>query len=227
MSDASDMHARASNSADLISERLRFLTYLPGRYFLDKWREGANPQDITFACRVRRISPQSMTLSVPVCGEKGDKVTAKFDEFGILRGEIIRNLGLAIVMSIDLDALARERLAMQVNWHETRKQYATPDKRRHKRLVPGRTQSTLILADGTLVECTVIDMSVSGAGIACDVRPEIGTPLALGSAVGRVVRYLENGFAIRFLDMIEANQLEARLLKPEFDWWIDPELADD
>lgn len=227
MADASDMHTNASNGAELLSERLRFLTYLPGRYFLDKWRQGPSPQNITFACRVRRISPQSLTLSVPVCGEKGDKVTAKFDEFGILHGEIIRNLGLAFVMSIDLDALARERLAMQVSWQEARRQFATTDKRRHKRIVPVRNQSTVILSDGTLVDCTVIDMSISGAGIACQMRPDIGTPLALGSAVGRVVRHLENGFAIRFLDMIEASQLEARLLKPQFDWWDDAEITDD
>ena len=41
-------------------------------------------------------------------------------------------------------------------------------------------------------------MSESGAGIATDQRPPIGALVTLGKVQGRVVRHLEDGFAVEF-----------------------------
>ena len=41
-------------------------------------------------------------------------------------------------------------------------------------------------------------MSQSGAGVATDQRPPIGALVTLGKVQGRVVRHLEDGFAIEF-----------------------------
>jgi hypothetical protein len=56
----------------------------------------------------------------------------------------------------------------------------------------------------------VLDISQSGAAIATDERPEIGTLITIGKTPGRVVRHLENGFAIEFTriqhsDFVEEN----------------------
>ena len=46
--------------------------------------------------------------------------------------------------------------------------------------------------------CRVIDLSASGAAIKTDQRPEIGALVTIGKTTGRVVRHLEDGFAVEF-----------------------------
>ena len=74
-----------------------------------------------------------------------------------------------------------------------------PDRRRSKRIVPPDTESVLIFADNTRMKCCVIDISATGVAVSADVTPPIGTPLAVGKMVGRVVRHLANGFAVQFV----------------------------
>jgi hypothetical protein len=57
-------------------------------------------------------------------------------------------------------------------------------------------------------------MSSSGAAVSAKVVPAAGTPLALGKVVGRVVRHLPNGFAIRFVNPVDIKLLEDLLIKP-------------
>jgi hypothetical protein len=50
--------------------------------------------------------------------------------------------------------------------------------------------------------------------VATDIEPEIGTPLAVGKSVGRVVRHLDGGFAVECLAVQEFESLEAGLVPP-------------
>jgi hypothetical protein len=61
--------------------------------------------------------------------------------------------------------------------------------------------------------CFVIDMSVSGAAVSADVQPEIGTPLAVGACIGRVVRLLPDGFAVKFVEQQSRNDFERRIAR--------------
>lgn len=195
-------------------DRLRHLANVPGRYYLEKWREGVNRKVSSFACRIQRISPQTMTLSAPVSGGVGDWVRTHFEDFGTLRGKIVRPLGFGFVMSLKMSEDERARLAKKVLWAERRRNFEVSDLRRHKRIAPRTPQTVLILADGSQVGCFVIDMSASGAAVSADIVPELGMPLAIGSVVGRVVRQLEPGFAVEFLEPVEITCLESRLIRP-------------
>jgi hypothetical protein len=57
-------------------------------------------------------------------------------------------------------------------------------------------------------------MSVGGAAVSADVQPEIGTPLAVGACVGRVVRHLHDGFAVKFTELQNRAELEWRVARP-------------
>ena len=70
----------------------------------------------------------------------------------------------------------------------------------------------LVLPNGTNVACRVIDLSASGAAVAIapDLRPAVGAAVTIGKTPGRVVRHIEEGFAIEFTrlqhpDFIEDN----------------------
>jgi hypothetical protein len=62
--------------------------------------------------------------------------------------------------------------------------------------------------------CFVIDISQSGVAVSAEIWPELGTPMAIGKLVGRVVRYLDVGFALRFMQLQELEQLEILMAPP-------------
>ncbi len=47
--------------------------------------------------------------------------------------------------------------------------------------------------------CRIMDLSLSGAALAAEIKPLVGEPVTLGRVQARVVRHLEEGFAIEFV----------------------------
>jgi hypothetical protein len=64
------------------------------------------------------------------------------------------------------------------------------------------------MPNGTNVGVRIIDISLSGAGIATDNRPEVGSLVTLGKISGRVVRHLEEGFAMEFTRLQHPDSVE-------------------
>jgi len=65
----------------------------------------------------------------------------------------------------------------------------------------------VILGDGNVHGCFIIDISSSGAAVSAEVQPPIGTPLAIGACLGRVIRVFETGFAVRFVERQKLDDL--------------------
>jgi hypothetical protein len=72
----------------------------------------------------------------------------------------------------------------------------------------------MTLADGTVRGCFIVDMSTSGAAVSAEVQPPIGMPLAVGACVGRVIRHLPDGFAVKFVEEQKRNDLERLVIRP-------------
>lgn len=192
---------------------IRVVVSLPGRYVLPRRRtvDGSKPE---FACRLVNISRHGMMLAGPVIGNVEEPVTAYFDEFGKLEGKVLRRLYGGFAMSIVADNETLERLEAKLDWLDKHQRDVAPNTRQHKRIVPVNPHSTLILADGTVMPCFVIDMSASGVAVSADLRPPIGMPLAVGTVVGRVVRRFGSGFAVHFTHEQAPAHLEQLLIKP-------------
>jgi hypothetical protein len=73
--------------------------------------------------------------------------------------------------------------------------------RRHERIAPSNTVSQLALAEGVMLACKVLDVSISGASIETPARPEIGTEVMLGKLRARVMRHHAQGFGVQFIDI--------------------------
>ncbi len=164
-----------------------------------------------FACRLQSISPNAMVASAPVTGDPGEEVSANFEPFGLVRGKVDRLIDGGFSVAIQARDDERELLARRIAWYKKKTFSGLTDKREHKRVMPRDPRSQLVFADGQTLECLIIDMSRSGAAVSADIQPEIETPLALGTVVGRVVRWLDVGFAVRFTQEQEAQTLEERL----------------
>jgi hypothetical protein len=175
---------------------------LLGRYMLADRRE--------FPCQVVNMSPGGMALIAPVAGAPGERVIAYVDHLGRLEGKIARLFQNGFAMTIAATERKRDKLAAQLTWLANRHLLASPEDRRHGRRAPRNPTGRLILPNGVNLTCRIIDVSESGAGIATDQRPPIGSLVTLGKVQGRVVRHLEEGFAIEFTraqhpDFVEEN----------------------
>jgi hypothetical protein len=187
----------------LSAERRRFQRVrvnLLGRYMLADRRE--------FPCQVVNMSPGGMAVIAPVGGAAGDRIIAYVDHLGRLEGHVARTFQSGFAMTISATARKRDKLAAQLTWLANRNILCLPEDRRHGRIVPRNQAGRLIMPNGVNLTCRIIDVSESGAGIATDQRPPIGTLVTLGKVQGRVVRHLEDGFAIEFTRLQHPDSLE-------------------
>lgn len=189
----------------------RILVSIAARYSLTDWCDSQRYRP-KFACRLISISSHEATLLAPVAGEAGDRVTVYCDEFGKLDGSIWRLLEHGFVIRIAATESERRKLAARVEGYEKVKNYDIIDRRAHKRIIPIDPSSIIFFADGSRMDCFVIDISTSGVAVSANIQPEIGTPLAVGALVGRVVRHLDDGFAVQFVREVDVDSLEQKLV---------------
>jgi hypothetical protein len=175
---------------------------LLGRYMLADRRE--------YPCQVINMSPGGMAVIAPVAGNVGERVIAYVDHLGRLEGVVARHFTNGFAMTISATPRKRDKLAAQLTWLANRHILNLPEDRRHSRFVPRNPGSTLLLPNGSVIGCRIIDVSLSGAGIAVPsaLRPEIGAVITLGKVPGRVVRHLEEGFAIEFTRLQHPDSIE-------------------
>ena len=188
-------------------ERRRFQrvkVHLLGRYMLPDRRE--------FPCQIINMSPGGLAMLAPGIGNVGDRVIAYLDHIGRVEGKITRIIDNGFAMTVGATARKRDKLAAQLTWLANRNILNLPEDRRHGRLTPRNPMARLILPNGHNVTCRIIDLSASGAAvkIAPDLLPAVGAAVTIGKTAGRVVRHIEDGFAIEFTrlqhpDFIEEN----------------------
>jgi hypothetical protein len=195
-----------ANTANILphaKERRRFQRVqvnLLGRYMLADRRE--------FPCQVVNMSPGGMLLVAPVSGQVGERVIAYIDNVGRLEGLVTRIVENGFAMTISATLRKRDKLAAQLTWLANRHLLSLPEDRRHGRFVPKNQFTTLIMPNGINLGCRLIDVSLSGAAVATDQRPPIGAIVTLGKVQGRVVRHLEEGFAVEFIRLQHPDFIE-------------------
>ena len=187
---------------------------ITARYNIADRRDLRTGSRLFFACRVETITSDAMTLSVPVTGDLGEPVLVQVDRLGDLRGFVAKRTRTGFVMGITATDSERAKLKVKIDWFEKIRGNKVVNKRQHDRFTPTNPHSTLVFGDGSTLRCFVVDMSSSGAAVSAKVTPAAGTPLALGKVVGRVVRHLPNGFAIRFVNAVDVKALEDLVIKP-------------
>jgi uncharacterized protein (DUF2252 family) len=190
-------------------ERRRFQRVrvnLLGRYMLADRRE--------YPCQVQDMSPGGMALVAPVAGKAGERVVAYVDHLGRLEGTIVRVHPTGFAMTIAATSRKRDKLAAQLTWLANRHILNLPEDRRHGRFVPRKPVARLIMPNGTNVTCRVIDLSASGAAVASEAKPPVGSVIWLGKTQARVVRVGEEGFAVEFTRLQHPDVLEENVTGP-------------
>lgn len=183
------LEAATSHAAD----RRRFQRVevnLLGRFMLPNYEE--------YPCQVIDMSPGGAALISPVTGNVGDRVVAYVDHIGRIEGQINRYISGGFAMSIRASAHKRDKLASKLTYLANKDLLDLPEDRRHERKVVHNPYSRLRTEDGREYECSVMDISLSGAAVRTNVRPADGSIVHLGNMRARVVRHLDDGIALEF-----------------------------
>ncbi len=191
---------------------VRIVLSLPGRFILASRRlMGGERRE--FPCRLLNMSCHAIGLMTPVSAELGERVIAHIDEFGRFEGPIIRQLEGGFIIQLIMPKSDRIQLAARIEWYDKYKNHDVTNLRGHTRIVPRSPHSTIVLADGTTMDCLVKDVSASGVAVYSDVIPPLGTPVAVGQIVGRVVRTFTEGFAVRFIKEQDPQTVDALIAR--------------
>lgn len=173
---------------------------LAGRYMLECYSE--------YPCRTVNMSPGDMTLIAPVKAKVGEKVVIYLDEIGRLTGLAMRETETGFSVIMNLPAFKRDKLADQITWFANRYLFQSVEDRRHDRVVPLMQRTLLRFPDGRENIVKIADISLSGAGIETDLRPEIGSRILLGSTPAMIVRHYDGGVGAEFERPFRLGELD-------------------
>ena len=163
---------------------------LTGRFMMPDKKE--------YPCQVTEMSPGDVKLYTPVKAQIGDRIVVYMDIMGRVDGTVSRLFDSGMALTFNLSPLKQDRIADKLTWLANKDSVSSIEDRRHTRQEPEQSQSHITLPDGRSYECQILDISISGAALTAPVCPDINTYVTLGKMQGKVVRHLDNGFAVEF-----------------------------
>lgn len=170
---------------------------LMGRYMLSDRRE--------FPCQTLDMSPGGLAIIAPVKAPLADRVIVYLDQIGRVEGIVARHIENGFAIALNVPLLKREKLAEQLTWLANRHALGKPEDRRHERITPRLTRSTVTLPNGSSAPGKLVDISISGASIKTDLKVTMGMRVTIGATPGVVVRVYDGGFAIEFIRALPAE----------------------
>jgi hypothetical protein len=188
--------------ARIVPDRRRFRRVpvtLFGRFMRENREE--------YPCQVTQMSAGGMAVLAPARCDEGERIVAYLDQVGRVEGIVARSVEGGFAAKILASAAKRERIVNLLTWLINQKSLGLSEERKHERVVPRISASKLILPNGDVHSCRVLDVSLSGASIACAVKPPIDTVVVLGRMRGRVVRHHDQGVAIKFVELQDPDSI--------------------
>jgi hypothetical protein len=164
-----------------------------------------------FPCQVVNMSPGGMALIAPASSDVGERVIAYIDHLGRLEGQIARVYQNGFAMTVAATPRKRDKLAAQLTWLANRHILNLPEDRRHGRIIPRNPMTRVVMPNGVNITVRIIDMSLSGAALKTEARPALGMLVTIGNVPGRVVRHLDEGFAVEFTRLQHPDFLDENI----------------
>ncbi len=166
------------------------------------------PDHQEYDCTAIEMNAERAQINCEGDARQGDRVIVYLQHIGRIEGTITSLTPSGFFIAINAPERKREKLAAQLAWIAKRQLLGLPEDRRHDRLTPRNSKAHLVLEDGSLVSCRLIDLSLSGAAIEIESRPPLGSRVQLGKFMsGRIVRHFMEGVAVEFDRVQSADAL--------------------
>jgi hypothetical protein len=158
------------------------------------------------ACTITDMSPGGAQITCEAIPDPQTTVVVYIDGFGRFEGVVARppkgewsegKFGVRFNCS----ALKRERVAEQLTLYINNGTVNESVLRRHDR-TPTKGMTRFTRANGDVVNCEVLDLSLSGVSLATEARPQLGELVLIGQMAGKVARIHEQGIAIEFVTQV-------------------------
>ena len=195
MKDAEPVAAKAG------AERRRFRRVqvdLPGRLFIPSSGDEAR-------CTVIDLSPGGAAITCETVPESGTPIILYVDNFGRFEGTVARREATGFGVAFACTASKRERIAEQLILFLNKTLVDDSVLRRHERSSQ-KGFAKFTRADGQIVKCEVMDISVGGVSLKTDVKPPIGEFVLIAQIAGRVARHHDDGIGIQFVGQEKASE---------------------
>ena len=181
----------------------RFSLSLPGRFM--------RPDKLDHPCRLKDISVGGVALVTPVMPAVGEKIIVYLMHLGGLEGAVVRRCNDGFAMSITATQRKRDSLAARIHQLLSHTDLPEEDERTSPRTATSGF-AVLMLPDGTVLECPMLDVSGSGVSIVTPVRPPVGAEVILANERAVVVRHHEEGIAVEFVNQrLDAEEAIKRI----------------
>jgi c-di-GMP-binding flagellar brake protein YcgR len=177
---------------------------LLGRYMLASRHE--------YPCQSVDMSPGGLALVAPVQGLIGERIVVYLESIGRLEGQIVRHTEHGLALSITATVRKRDKLASQLTWLANRQSLGLPEDRRHERIAPRHTAVKVTVDQRHEFTGRLVDVSLSGAALTTELRPEIGSSVTVGRTPARVVRRFDGGIAVEFLLPLSPDRFDENIV---------------
>jgi hypothetical protein len=169
---------------------------LSGRFFVpDESREAH--------CKICDMSPGGARITSDAVPSPGTHIVVYIDGFGRFEGSVARPVEGGFGVQFNCSQHKRERVAEQLTLYLNGGSLDDSALRRHDR-TPTKGLARFTRANGDVVNCEVLDLSLSGVSLATESRPPIGEFVLIGQMAGRVARHHETGIGIEFVSQDKA-----------------------
>lgn len=150
-------------------------------------------------CSVTNVSIEGAEFRSSTLPPFGDSLVAVLEHVGRIHGRAAHATGNGFLVEWLYNREEKANLQTKLDWLDDFHEGRTGNERQFQRRPLQNSRSTVTLLDGRKLFCEISDLSMSGAGIAVDVRPETGTRIYLGNVLCEVVRHTQEGLGVRFL----------------------------
>lgn len=127
------------------------------------------------------------------------QVICYFDDVGRVVANVVRVSDDGFAVRFHTSPHKRDKLADRLTWLLNRDALGLDEDRRTERY-RASGEAILTLSGGRMLQCTVTDISLTGAAFeAAGKPPFVGEQVAVGNLIGEVVRVSGDKFAVRYI----------------------------
>ncbi len=147
-------------------------------------------------CLVINISAGGALMKAVNPPQAGEKVVVYIDDIGRYEGLVIRSSRHHFAVDYR-SRKAKTRRAADNLTHALNTPHMRLDRRANPRIKADQP-TVMTLESGEAFACEILDISLTGASIAIDPKPDLGTVVTIGRTPAKVVRRHEKGVGVVF-----------------------------
>ena len=125
----------------------------------------------------------------------GARVICYLDDLGMLDGIVLHGRPGGFVFQVVAGAERRSRIEARLTWLRNS---GEKDQRKAARIIPIHRDVRIQLLGDRVSEAVVADLSMTGAALLLDERPQVGATVTVGKRYATVVRHTPEGVGVAF-----------------------------